>query len=420
LKGGSDLTALALIRENPSRLVNTGHAIDLYLGDLARRGRSVRTLDKYRRHLGRLADVAPGRDTHELELADYERFLNQWVGSAASTMASGVSLCRGFSRFLFDRELAPADVAYPLQRPRRPRPDDLDVVTVTAEDVHLMLAACEPVNDTAWGRWQERLCLATAICLGSRRAALARVRRGDVDLVRGTARFLEKGGKVVLKAIPDEYKDFLVAAERDGVWESPLAYLIPNRRPGAVRRVERSDKFVWETVKLVAARVGVRAHVHALRAAFAVAFDEKHPDELLALKDLMGHARLETTLIYLRRRDKARGMESVRDLSWGLTSSEPGAFKGPSALPARTPGPDRKAGPTPGSVLSSSSAKTAPVQGEAHTGFEPVFQPEALLDRVRREDATHTTRATPGRTEATAKGGPGETRAPGTAPRESE
>ena len=61
---------------------------------------------------------------------------------------------------------------------------------------------------------------------------------------------------------------------------------------------------IWETVRRVAARANVRSHAHALRAAFAVRFDEAHPDQLLALKDLLGHARLETTLVYLRRRKK--------------------------------------------------------------------------------------------------------------------
>jgi integrase len=193
-----------------------------------------------------------------------------------------------------------------------------------------MLEACED--------WQELLCVATAVYLGPRRAALARVRRGDVDLARGTVRFIEKGGKVAVKPLPDEYLAILIAAERDGLWNAAGDYLIPNRRPASVRRVERSDKVIWETVKRVAARAGVRAHVHALRAAFAVQFDEAHPDQVLALKELMGHNRIETTLIYLRRKDKAKAMESVRDLSWGVSGF-------------------------------SSQAQ------EAHTGFEPVPPP---------------------------------------------
>ncbi len=78
--------------------------------------------------------------------------------------------------------------------------------------------------------------------------------------------------------------------------------------------------------------------MHAFRAAFAVQFDEAHPDQVIALKELMGHKRLETTLIYLRRKKKARAMEAVRDLSWGS-----------SVFPEKAE--------------------------EAHTGFEPVPPP---------------------------------------------
>ena len=66
----------------------------------------------------------------------------------------------------------------------------------------------------------------------------------------------------------------------------------------AVRRPERSDKVIWETVRKVAERVGVKATPHALRAAFGVQFDDPNPDQLVALKELMGHARMETTLVY--------------------------------------------------------------------------------------------------------------------------
>lgn len=54
-----------------------------------------------------------------------------------------------------------------------------------------------------------------------------------------------------------------------------------------------------------------------------------------------GHARLETTLVYLRRRKKQLALERVRDLSWGSVG---GFVLQPDAV-------------------------------EAHTGFEPVLPP---------------------------------------------
>jgi integrase len=218
-------------------------------------------------------------------------------------------------------------------------------VTVSAEDVGRMLDACET--------WQEFLCLTTGVYLGARRNALARVRLSDVDFERGMTRFAEKGGKVAVKPLPDEYAQILLAAQEAGVWKGNEDYLIPNRRPGAVRNVERSDKVIWETVRKVAARAGVKAHTHALRAAFAVQFDEANPDQIIALKELMTHAGIETTLVYLRRKNKVQAMEVVRGLSWGGA----GHFVFPSSEEAA-----RKKPPLSRGFIE-----------EAHTGFEPVF-----------------------------------------------
>ena len=50
-----------------------------------------------------------------------------------------------------------------IKRPRRRRPEDLDVVTVTSEDVERMFSAADG--------WQEILCLAVLAYLGPRRTA---------------------------------------------------------------------------------------------------------------------------------------------------------------------------------------------------------------------------------------------------------
>jgi len=54
----------------------------------------------------------------------------------------------------------------------------------------------------------------------------------------------------------------------------------------------------------------VRAHVHALRAAFADAFDELHPDQAIALKELMGHSRVFEVIQILTRRE-------IDERDWG-------------------------------------------------------------------------------------------------------
>jgi integrase len=169
-----------------------------------------------------------------------------------------------------------------IPRPRRPRPEDLDVVIVTPADVERMLAATQD--------WQEFLCLSVLAYLGPRRDSVSRLRWRDVDLVEGTIRFRQKGNKVSVKPMPNELRAILRAAmESMEVACGPNDYLIPNRRPASVRRVERSNKFIWETVRRVGSRVGVHATSHALRRAFAVEFLTTHPGAIEALQALMNH-----------------------------------------------------------------------------------------------------------------------------------
>ena len=66
----------------------------------------------------------------------------------------------------------------------------------------------------------------------------------------------------------------------------------------------------------------MQAHVHALRAAFAVFYLECHPGDVEALKELMGHHSIATTQVYLRKLDRAQAMDRVRDLSWGVSLSD--------------------------------------------------------------------------------------------------
>jgi integrase len=292
---------------------DVGRAIDLYIGELARRRKSPRTRADYERHLQSFADTLPPYTAvSEITVDECRRWLDRWRDAEPSTMASRVSILRGFVRFLIDEgHIAEPGPMAKIQRPRRKRYEDLDVVTIGRDDAARLLEACET--------WQETLCIATALYTGRRRAALNAARRRDVNLEgeAPTIRFRDKGDKIIVQRIPNELADLIRAADQEDIWPDPTAYLIPSRRPSTVTRKLRKDSLIWDTVKIVARRAGVETHVHALRAAFAVQFDDQHPDKLLTLKDLLGHARLESTQIYLRRRDKAKGMEAVADLSWG-------------------------------------------------------------------------------------------------------
>jgi site-specific recombinase XerD len=113
--------------------------------------------------------------------------------------------------------------------------------------------------------------------------------------------------------MPHDFHAILRAAVESGeVPCRPDDYVIPNRRAASVRRAERSDKVIWETVRQVADRAGVKSTVHALRRAFAVAFLTQHPGALKSLQALMNHSRIDTTEVYLRALNRSQAMEAVR------------------------------------------------------------------------------------------------------------
>ena len=224
---------------------------------------------------------------------DCRAFLDGWIGRSPSTIATIHSALNGLFEWLYQEHEIDENPMNRIQRPRRQRPEDVEVVTVTRAEVERMLTGTQG--------WQEFLCLSVLAYTGVRRATASRLRWKDVDLDAGTVLFHEKGRKVSEKPIPHDLWAILRAAgESDEVSSRPSDYVIPNRRLATVRRAERDDRVIWDTVVLVADRVGVVSTVHALRRAFAVAFLESHPGALESLQALMNHSWIDTTQHYLR------------------------------------------------------------------------------------------------------------------------
>lgn len=325
-----------------------GAAIDLYIGELARLGRTQETRKTYSRILNMLATDLRDKPPSEVTTDDLRKFLQRWIDNSPTTLAMHVSILKVFFRFLAENDIVETDPTIKLRRPPKKRPEDLDVVTVSEEDVRKMFDAVES--------WQELLCLSVLCYMGPRRRAASRLRWRDINLEERTARFYEKGGKVITKPIPDELTAILRAAsEHPEVRSEADDYVIPNFQPTRVSKKERKPDIVYATVVRIAERAGVRSHAHALRAAFAVKYLESHPGDIEALQALMGHTRPDTTQIYLRKLDRQKSMERVRDLSWGSTNT---------FIPA---------------------SEFEPSAVEAHTGFEPVFSENSVGAVIRRK-----------------------------------
>lgn len=301
-------------------MLTPSHAVDQFLGDLSRRSRSKedRSAKAYRRTLDRFCDQLPNvynMDVSEITPDDCRRFLDLCArkvkGSGRTsqgTQATIYSHLNSFFEWLYQQERIKKNPMDRIQRSKRPKPEDLDVTKVSTADVPKLLGAAQT--------WTEKLAVAIPVYMGPRRSAVASLRVRDWNREQQKLRFFEKGSKIIWKPVPGELTGYLEAAYADGAFKDPDDYLVPPE--GHLSRADRDDRVIWRVIKRVADRAGVEAHVHALRAAFAVFYLSVNTGDVEGLKELMGHESIATTQTYLRMLDREAAMERVRSLSWGV------------------------------------------------------------------------------------------------------
>jgi hypothetical protein len=138
---GREVTATALLEplpypEDPNvvivAMLTPGQAADLFIGDITRRGYSDRTVDTYRRILYKLCDrLPPDYHVGQITTDDCRRFLDQWNRHSAGTRVHTFSVLASFMEWLVFSEKIKRSPLATMSRPKRSRPDDLDVVTIT-------------------------------------------------------------------------------------------------------------------------------------------------------------------------------------------------------------------------------------------------------------------------------------------------
>lgn len=143
----------------------------------------------------------------------------------------------------------------------------------------------------AAGSARDRALIAFGLYAGLRRDEMRHLDMGDVDLEAGQV-FVRKakGGKQRFVPLHRElraaYLSHLNGVLRD---EGPLF---------EGRRGRLADRTIQDIVTKTARRAGLRGvHTHTLRHTFATAVYEAGQD-LLAVKDLLGHESVSTTQIY--------------------------------------------------------------------------------------------------------------------------
>jgi integrase/recombinase XerC len=264
----------------------SAHTIAAYGRDLAA------FFDFLGEHRGELPDLGL---MSRLAPADFRAYLARRAmdGRERTTLARGLSVLRGFARFLERRKLAAAPGLAVLRAPKLPAsvPKPL-----TVDDAETALAAAGDVATSPWQQKRDIAILTLLYGCGLRISeALGLTRReapqGDVLAVVGKGR--KERHVPVLAAVREAVADYIAACPYPLAKDGPL---FVGARGGPL-----SPRLVQRQMQTLRGMLGLAdtATPHALRHSFATHLLGGGGD-LRAIQELLGHASLSTTQRYTK------------------------------------------------------------------------------------------------------------------------
>ena len=275
--------------------------IEDFLDYLSRERRySPHTVKAYRRDLQGFAAFTTEYDrdcTRFLERIDRQtirHFLGylREQGLGARSVARKLAALKSFFKHLHRAEVVPVNPAAQIRTPRFPR--HLPEFLAVDQAIRLMDM---PPGDTLTGQ-RDRAILETFYATGIRLAELTGLKVGDISFTRNTMRVVGKGDKerVVTfgEAAGRALGMYLEARRRQGEAVEGSSPLFQGRSGRAV-----APRTVQLRVSMYLKQVaeGRRLSPHLLRHTVATHLLDRGAD-LMAVKDLLGHASLSSTQVY--------------------------------------------------------------------------------------------------------------------------
>lgn len=276
-------------------------AIGLWLSWLdGERRASAHTLAAYSRDLAFFCDFLTGHLGEPPSLAAIDRLLpadlRAWLAWRAvqvgrSSMARGLSVVRGFLRFIERRGLGSCQAVAALRAPKLPRgvPKPLSI-----EDAAEIIEASAELVASAWQARRDIAVLTLLYGCGLRISEALGLSRAEAPLAAQIV-VSGKGGKQrlvpVLPAVRDAVADYLASCPHPLPADGPL---FVGARGGPL-----SPRLVQRRMAELRAALGFpdTATPHALRHSFATHLLGGGGD-LRAIQELLGHASLSTTQRY--------------------------------------------------------------------------------------------------------------------------
>jgi integrase/recombinase XerD len=255
------------------------------LEELQRRNYSHRTAKTYVRIVRDFAEYfhQPPDKLGPEQIRQYQAHLFQAKKLAPATVSQYVSALRFLFVKTLRRHFLAEYIPFPKSRKRLP------TVLSPEEVTRLIDAACNLYH---------RTLLVTLYSTAARRAELCQLKVQDIDSQRMMIRINQgKGGRDREVPLSPKLLQTLRVYFR---WMQPATFLFPGTVKGVRADVPITPNVVWLACRQAAQRAGItkRLSPHSLRHSCASHLLEAGAD-LRTIQVLLGHSRLEHTLIYL-------------------------------------------------------------------------------------------------------------------------
>jgi site-specific recombinase XerD len=255
------------------------------LEEIQRRNYSHRTARTYVRIVRDFAEYfhQPPDKLGPEQIRQYQAHLFQAKKLAPATVSQYVSALRFLFVKTLRRHFLAEYIPFPKSRKRLP------TVLSPEEVTRLIDAACNLYH---------RTLLMTLYSTAARRAELCRLKVQDIDSQRMMIRIHQgKGGRDREVPLSPKLLETLRVYFR---WMRPTTFLFPGTMKGVRADVPITPNTVWLACRQAAQRAGItkRLSPHSLRHSCASHLLEAGAD-LRTIQVLLGHSRLEHTLIYL-------------------------------------------------------------------------------------------------------------------------
>ncbi|MBI1975773.1 MAG: tyrosine-type recombinase/integrase [Candidatus Vogelbacteria bacterium] len=271
------------------------------------RGRSIKTVENYKRYLDRFFDFS--NITRPDELTDeVVRSFRLWLNRQKTH--TGIELCRATQNYYlialrtFLKYLTLRDIVS-LAPPRIVLAKTVEraIEVLSHDELERLLAAPETTNLRGL---RDRAILELLFSTGLRVSELCSLDREDIDIKKDDFSVRGKGGKVRLVFLSPAARDSLRAylAKRGDI---ETALVIPHARCAPVSEGSRlTTRSVERLVAHYARKAGITGRItpHGLRHAYATDLLENGAD-IRSVQALLGHASITTTQIYTHVTDRS-------------------------------------------------------------------------------------------------------------------